>query len=114
MRFVRRCAAIESVGDEFARTGDIAGAKRLDRFMQRGFGLALPLGLRAPRPLDVRTCTIVLPIEKQHAGPEIDRVFVALGEVFVEAGEQQMLNPRVTFGTAQRLSGTHVGTQRIH
>ena len=60
--------------------------------------LALPLGLRAARPLDVGARAIVMPIEKQHARPEVDGLFVVAGEVLVEAGEQELLDPRVAIG----------------
>jgi hypothetical protein len=97
-----------------SRPRDVAGAKRVDGLIQRGLGFALPLGLRPARTFDVGPRAIVLAIEEQHARPEIDRVFVAVGEVFVEPGEQQLLDPRVAFDAAQRLCGTRVGTQRIH
>ncbi len=44
--------------------------------MQDGFGLALPLGLRAPCALDVGAGPIVMAIEEEHARPQIDRVLV--------------------------------------
>ena len=56
--------------------------------MERGFGFAFAFRLRPAGTFDVRAGTVVLPIEKEHARPEIDRLFVAMGEVTVEAREQ--------------------------
>ena len=56
----------------------------------------------------------MLPIEEEDTSPEVDCVFVALREVLVEAGEEQLLDPRVTFRAAECLGWTHVRAQRIH
>ncbi|MGH9174217.1 MAG: hypothetical protein ACRD1H_07655 [Vicinamibacterales bacterium] len=78
--------------------------KGLDALMEHGVALALALGLGAACPLDIRTCATVVAVEEQDARPEIDRLFVLVGKVKVETGEQQMLNPGVALGAAQRLS----------
>ena len=71
--------------------------------MKDGLGLALQLGLRAARALDIGARAIVVAIEKQHARPEVDGLFVLTGEVLVEPGEEQLLDAGVTLGVAQRL-----------
>ena len=85
--------------------------KRLDALVEHGFGFALSLGLSTARPLDVSAGAAVVPIEKQDARPEIDGLFVLIGEIQVEAREQQLLDPRVALGAAQRL-GRRVWTKR--
>ena len=63
--------------------------------MQQRFGFALLLGLGAARALDVRARAIVVAIEEQDARPQVDGLVVVVGEVVVEAGEQELLDPRV-------------------
>jgi hypothetical protein len=58
------------------------------------FRNALTFGLRAARAIDVSTRPIVGAIEKQHPGPEVDGLFEFAGEVVIEAGHEQMLDPR--------------------
>ncbi len=63
--------------------------------MQQLFGLALALGLRAARPLDVGPRSGVGAIEKQDAGPDVDRELVTIREVMIETDEQQLLDFRI-------------------
>jgi hypothetical protein len=56
----------------------------------------------------------VMAIQEQDSRPEIDGLFVLTGEVFVEACEEQLLNPLITLGAAQRFGRGQLGTQRIH
>ena len=62
--------------------------------MHERFGNALAFGLRAAGAIDIGTRPIVGPIEKQHARPEVDGLFELTGEVVIEAGHEQMLDPR--------------------
>jgi hypothetical protein len=62
--------------------------------MHQRFGHALAFGLRAPRAIDVRARPIVGSIEKQHPRPEINSLFEFAREVMIEAGHEQMLDPR--------------------
>ena len=109
---VLRRAAVERVGDEAASTGDIASLKRLNPLMKDRLRLPLQLGLRAARAIDIRTRAIVVPIEEQHARPEVDRLFVLTEEVLVEPGKEQLLDARITLGCAQRIRSVRVGTER--
>ena len=52
--------------------------------MQQFFRLALPLGLRAARALDVGTGAIVAAIEKQHARPHVDGRLLGPTKVVIE------------------------------
>ncbi len=99
--------------DEAARERHIALVKRLDALMKNSFGFALPLGLGAPRPLDVGAGAAVVPIEEQDARPEIDGLFVLIGEILIEARKQQLLDSCVPLGAAQRLGRSRVGTKVI-
>ena len=60
--------------------------------MQQLFGLALPLGQRAARALDVGAGAAVAAVEEDDARPDVDRLLVVAGEVVVEAGEQELLD----------------------
>jgi hypothetical protein len=75
---------------------------------------ALALGLRAACPFDVRARAIVMSIEKEDAGPEIDRFVVVVGEISIETGEQQLLDPRITISASERVGCGSVGSSRIH
>jgi hypothetical protein len=55
----------------------------------------------------------VVPIQEQDTRPEIDRLFVLIGEVLIEASKQQLLDSRVPLGAAQRLGRSRVGTKVI-
>ena len=94
-RLVRRRAAVDRGLQQPARFVAVAALERRDAVLQQLFGLALPLGQRAARALDVGARARVAAIEKQRARPDVDRVLVAGGEVVVEADEQQLLDLRV-------------------
>jgi hypothetical protein len=112
LRIVLRRAAVERVGNEAASAGDIAGLKRRNPLMKDGLRLPLQLGLRAARAVDIRTRAIVVPIEEQHARPEVDGLFVLTEEVLVEPGKEQLLDAGITLGCGQRLRSVRVGTER--
>ena len=71
--------------------------------MHQRFGNALLLGLRAAGAIDVGARAIVVAIEEQHAGPEVDGRFELAREIVIEPGDQEMLDPRVVFGAWKRL-----------
>ena len=81
--------------------------------MQQLVGLALALGLRAPRTIDVRAGPRVAAIEKQDARPDVNGLFVIAGEVSIETDEQELLDSRVALVSFERVSGGSVGRQRV-
>jgi hypothetical protein len=82
--------------------------------MHERFGFTLSLGLRTTCPFDVGARPVVVPIEKQHARPDVDGLVVLRREVMIETGEQQAFNARVAFSDAQLFSWCVVGSQWIH
>jgi hypothetical protein len=66
--------------------------------MQQFLRLALPLGDRASRALDVRAGTVVIALEKHHARPDVDRVLVFSREVMIETGDEQLFDARGAIG----------------
>ena len=56
--------------------------------MQQFLRLALPLGNRASRAIDVGARAIVVALEKDYTRPDIDGLFVISGEVVIESGER--------------------------
>ena len=82
--------------------------------VQQLIGLALPLGLRAASPVDVGACTRVPPVEKEHAGPDVDRLIELAAEIVVESCEQELLYARCTRAATQRICrAVSVGRERI-
>ena len=98
-----RRALIERVAQQRAGAHHFALVERFEAFVHERFGDALLLGLRAARAIDVGARPIVVAIEEQHARPEVDGRFELAGEIVIEAGDEQMLDPRVVFGAWQRL-----------
>ncbi len=113
LRVVERRPSLNGVGDEAPSEGHVPLVKRFDALMKNSLRLALPLGLGAPRTLDVGASAAVVPIEEQDTRPEIDRLFVLIGEVLIEASKQQLLDSCVPLGAAQRLGRSRVGTKVI-
>jgi hypothetical protein len=113
LRVVERRPPLNGVGDEAPSEGHVALVKRFDALMKNSLRLALPLGLGAPRTLNVGASAAVVPIQEQDTRPEIDRLFVLIGEVLIEASKQQLLDSRVPLGAAQRLGRSRVGTKVI-
>ena len=87
------------------RAGRLTAIERRDAAMQQLFRLALPLGLRAARPLDVGARAIVAAVEKQHARPDVDGRLVVAGEVMIEPLQQQLLDARLALGAGERVGG---------
>ena len=58
--------------------------KRGDTLMKNRFRLTQSLGLRTARTLDVRARAAMMAIEKQNARPQIDGLFVLVGEVLIK------------------------------
>ena len=71
--------------------------------MDQRFGNALLLRLRAARAIDVGARAIVIAIEKQHAGPEIDGRFELAREIVIEPRHEEMLDAPFVFGARRRL-----------
>ena len=95
---VRR-ALVERIAQQLARAHDLALVEGIETLMNERFGNALAFGLRAARAIDVGARPIVGPIEKQHARPEVDGLFEFAGEVVIETGHEQMLDPRFVSGS---------------
>ena len=68
---------------------------KLEDCVAETIGLAVMLGLGAAGPLDVGASPIVVPVEEQDSGPEIDRRLEVAGEVLIETCDQQLLDARV-------------------
>src|SRR5690242_14350135 len=94
-RLVRRRAALDSRRQQLPRANGVATLKRGRAGLQQLFTLALPLGDRTARPLDVGACTRVTAIQKQDARPNTDCQLVLSAEVVIEAREQQLFDARI-------------------
>ena len=112
LRIVQRRAAIERVCGKPAGARHIAVVKGLDCLVKNGFGLALPFGLGAACAFDIGTGAAVMAIEKQDSCPEINRLFVLTCEIEIESSQQQLLDPRIAFGAAQRFGRNRFGAKR--
>ena len=62
-------------------------------FLHQRLHLALPLGHEPARAVDIGLGPAVAAIEEGDAGPDVDGLLVAPGEVLIEAGEEQLLDP---------------------
>ena len=108
-----RRAPRQRVAQQRAGLLHVAAIERIEALVDQGFGLALPLGLRAPRALDVGASAIVMAIEEQDARPEIDGGVELAGEVVIEPRDEQVLDAHVLSGGAGRLSRGRDGRQRL-
>jgi hypothetical protein len=93
-----RGALIQGVAQQRAGPHHLALVERVETLVNERLGNALLLGLRAAGAVDVSAGAVVRPVEKQHARPEIDGLFVLTREVVIEAGHEQMLDPRLVIG----------------
>ncbi len=71
---------------------------RRDSLVDEGLHFALPFGDEAARPIDIGLGAGVAAVEKRDAGPDVDRLIEAAGEILVEAGEQQLLDAAFAIG----------------
>ena len=76
-------------------------------------GLALSLGQRTARALDIGARTSVAAFEKRHAGPDVDGLLVVAAEVVIESGEKELLDARGPIGLAQRGLVCRIGAKRF-
>ena len=76
--------------------------------MQQLVGLSLALGQRTACAFDVGAGPRMATVEKQHAGPDVHRLFVAPGEVVIESREQELLDTRIAIA-----NGTWVERRRF-
>jgi hypothetical protein len=106
-------AAIESVAQQQARPFDVSAVEGVEALMHERLVLALAFGLCASSAFDVRACAIVVPIEEQHAGPEVDGGFEPTGEVLIEPGDEELLDTRIFPGTTGPFGRTRSGGERI-
>ncbi len=81
--------------------------------MHERLGLALPLGLSPPHPVDVGAGPVVGAIEEQDARPDVDGLVHPPGEVLVEPRHEQLLDARLAFGVGQRIGQWRVAGSRI-
>ena len=70
----------------------VAASQGIGTSLQELFRFALPLRERAAGALDVGARLPVGPVEKEDAGPDVDRQIVPAREVVVEAGQQQLFD----------------------
>ena len=91
-RFVRVGSSADRILEESPRLHRLAAVERGQAAIQQLLGLALPLGHGAPGTFDVRARPGMAAVEKQRAGPDVDRLFELGREVVVKAGEQQLLD----------------------
>ena len=70
--------------------------------MQQLVALALLLGQRVARALDIGTRAPVAAFEKRDPRPDVDRLFVVTAEILIETRQQEFLDARGTIGLAQR------------
>jgi hypothetical protein len=94
-RQVLRGAAIQRVAEERSGVFDVALVEGHQPFVDERLGLPLPLGLCAPGAFDVGPGPIVMPVEEQHTGPDVDGRFEVAGEVLIQAGNEELLDARV-------------------
>ena len=93
LRRVAVSTAIDRARQQRARRGQVPGVVGGDAFVHEGLELALPLRHEAAGSIDVGLGPAVAPVEERHAGPDVDRLLVASGEILVETGEEQLLDP---------------------
>jgi hypothetical protein len=86
---------------QVARRRDVTGIVGVDPGVDEFLALALLLGEGTARPLDVRAGTAVAALEEDDAGPDVDRLLIAAGEILIEAGEEQLFDA----GIAVRIGG---------
>ena len=110
-RLFVRGAVFECRGQQPPGLLDVAGIEGLQALIDEGLGLALPFGLGAPRPVDVGAGTVVGAVEEQDAGPDVDGVVEAAGEVFIEPRHEQLLDARRALDVRQAV-GRPVGPWR--
>src|SRR5439155_15039906 len=91
-RIFRRRAGVDGGLQQAPRFLAVAAVEGRDAGLQQLLRLALPLGERAARALDVGARPRVAAIEKQRAGPHVDGLFVLRREVVIEAGEKKLLD----------------------
>ena len=80
-------------------------AQSVQTAVQQLLGLALTLGDRLARPIDVGASAIVIPVEENDARPDIDRLFVVFREVMIEAGDEKFFDARRALGIGVRFIG---------
>ena len=86
-----------------------AAPERVDAVLQHLLGLALALGHRAARALDVRARAGMVPVEKQRTRPDVDRLLILRREIVIEADEEELLDLRVAIdGGHGIVRGRHV------
>src|SRR5438105_3688091 len=104
-RAVARRALTDRACQQFARGLDITSFVRVQAAVQELLGLALTLGDRLARPIDVGASAIVIPVEENDARPDIDRLFVVFREVMIEAGDEKFFDARRALRIGVRLIG---------
>ena len=113
-RFFGRRAAVDRGLQQAARFVAVAAVERGDAVLQQLFGLALPLGQRAARPLDVGARAGMAAVEEQRARPDVDGELVLGGEVVIEADEQELLDLRVAIRSRRGVvARERVGAMRL-
>ena len=113
-RLIGRRALQHGGLEQPSRFARFAAIERRDAVVQQLLGLALPLGQRAARPLDVGARARMAAIEEQRARPDVDRLFVLGGEVVIEAEQQQLLDLRIAIRVRRAVERAFgIGAKRI-
>src|SRR5262249_38722594 len=79
-----------------SRFARFAAIERGYAVVQQFFRFTLSLGERASSAIDVRAGAGMIPVEEQRSRPDVDRLIVLSGEIVIEAGEEQLLDLRLT------------------
>ena len=97
-RLVAWRALIDGARQQVACALDVACLVGIEAAVQQFLRLALPLGNRASRAVDVGARPIVIALEKDDARPDIDGLFVISGEVVIETGDEKFFDARRALG----------------
>ena len=95
-RHIVRTATLNRGVQHLARRLELSAFERRHAVVQQLLRLALLFGHRASGAIDVRARARVIAIEKQRAGPDVDRLGVVSGKILIEARNEKALD----FGVA--------------
>lgn len=100
--------------DERPGLAGVAAIECEEPAVQQLVTMALALGDGAAGPLDVRPGSSMAAVDEQHAGPDVDRLVVLIGEVVRQAGEQELFDAGIAVTIRDvSPSGRTVGSKRI-
>jgi glutamate formiminotransferase len=113
-RLIGGCPMLDGQGHERTRLARIAAIERQQAAVQQLVAVPLTLGNRAAGAFDVGARAGVAAVDKEHPRPDVDRLFVLIGEVVGQPGEQQRFDARVAVTIRDvSPSGLTVGSKRV-